>query len=163
MFRATIRFNWRVVALIYLACWISLDMIWQNGLLHQLADTYRTFSGKNTQQRLAVGPDANLYHFVSQVKPLLEPKDTRVFVSSADEYVGQRGAYFLYPFNVYWSEPTAVFPGAASLRSGDYIVLIKPSNTRFYPVQKTLLVPGCCILDSELVYTDPVGSVVRVK
>jgi hypothetical protein len=163
LFRTKLAFNWRVVALIFLVCWIGLDLSWQDRLLQQLADTYRTFSGKNTQEKLAVGPDANLYNFISAAKPLLEPGDARVFVSSSDEYRGQRGAYFLYPFNVYWPEPFNTFPGSIFLHSGDYIVLINPTVLRFNPVNKVLIVPRCCTLNTELVMSDPAGTVVRVQ
>ncbi len=98
VFRAKLTFNWQVVALIFLACWIILDLSWQNRLLHQLADTYRTFSGKSTQEKLAVGPDAKVYDFVSQVIPLLEPADARIFVLGNDEYSGSACCLFSVPF-----------------------------------------------------------------
>jgi hypothetical protein len=163
VFRATLTFNWRVVALIFLACWISLDLSWQRRLLHQLADTYHTFSGKSTQQKLAVGPDAKLYNFIAQVKPLLEPDDARIFVSSSDNYLGQRGAYYLFPFNVYWSETWRAFPHSGFMHKGDYIVLINPSTLRFDREHSRLLIKGSDTIAATLVLADPAGTVVRVN
>jgi hypothetical protein len=163
LFRAKLAFNWRVVALIFLACWITLDLSWQNRLLHQVADTYRTFSGKTTQEKLAAGPDAKLYKFIAAAKLLLEPETARVFVSSSDIYRGQRSAYFLYPFNVYWPDPDSAFPDDSFLRGGDYIVMIQPTELLFNPVAKKLTVPGCCTLNAELVLSDRTGIVVRVN
>jgi hypothetical protein len=163
LLRAKLAFKWRVVALIFLACWITLDLSWQNRLSHQVADTYRTFSGKNTQEKLAVGPDAKLYKFISAAKPLLEPPGARVFVSSSDIYRGQRSAYFLYPFNVYWPDPDSAFPDDSFLRSGDYIVMIQPTVLLFNPVAKKLTVPDCCIISAEQVLSDRTGIVVRVN
>ncbi len=163
LFRAKLAFNWRVVALIFLACWITLDLSWQNRLLHQVADTYRTFSGKTTPEKLAVGPDAKLYKFISAAKPLLEPKEARIFVSSSDIYRGQRSAYFLYPFNVYWPDPGSAFPDDSFLRSGDYIVMIQPTVLLFNPFAKKLTVPDCCTLNAELILSDRTGIVVRVN
>jgi hypothetical protein len=163
LFRAKLAFNWRVVALIFLACWIILDLSWQNRLLHQLADTYRTFAGKNTQEKLVVGPDAKLYKFIAAAKLLLEPKNARVFVISDDIYLGQRGAYYLYPFNVYWPDPGSTLPSNIFLHSGDYIVLINRTALSYIHEQKKLMVPGCCMLDAELVLSGPTGTMVRVN
>ncbi len=163
IFRAKLQFNWRVVALIFLACWISLDMVWQNRLLHQLADTYRTFSGKNTQEKLAVGPDAKLYDFVAQITPLIEPKDARIFVLGNDEYLGQRAAYFLYPFNVYWPEPGRVLPRYDFFRRGDYVVLINPTTIIFDPRRNKLWIPGTGAFDAQLVLSNTSGTAVRLN
>jgi hypothetical protein len=163
VFRATLNFNWRVVALIFLACWIILDLSWQNRLLHQLVDTYRTFSGKNTQEKLAVGPDATLYDFVSQVMPLLEPGDTRIFVLGNDKYSGQRAAYYLYPFNVYWPEPGRVLPQQDFFRRGDYVVLIRPTTAVFDGRRNKLWLPDTGTFDAQLVVANPVGTAVRLN
>lgn len=163
VFRAKLNFNWRVVALIFLACWIILDLSWQNRLLHQLADTYRTFSGKNTQEKLAVGPDARVYDFVTHVIPLIEPKDARIFVLGNDAYSGQRAAYFLYPFNVYWPEPGRLLPRRDFFRRGDHVVLIKPTTVIFDPRRNTLWIPGTGAFDAQLVLSNPVGTAVRLN
>ncbi len=163
VFRAKLTFNWRVVALIFLACWIILDLSWQHRLLHQLADTYRTFSGKNTQEKLAVGPDAKVYDFVSQVIPLLKPKDARIVVLGNDEYSSQRAAYFLYPFNVYWPEPGRVLPGKDFFRRGDYVVLINPTTVRFDPGRNKLWIPDTGKFDAQLVFSNPWGTALRLN
>lgn len=163
VFRARFKFDWRVVALIFLVCWISLDLSWQNRLLHQLADTYRTFSGKSTPEKLAVGPDAKVYNFASQVKPLLEAEDARIFVLGNDEYLSQRAAYFLYPFNVYWPEPGHVFPYTNFFRRGDYVVMINPASARFDPRKNTLWIPNIGVFDAQLVVSDPSGTALRLN
>jgi hypothetical protein len=163
VFRAKLTFNRQVVALIFLACWIILDLIWQNRLLHQLADTYRTFSGKSTQEKLAVGPDAALYGFVSQVIPLLEPKDARIFVLGNDKYSGQRAAYFLYPFNVYWPEPGRSVPQQDFFRRGDYVFLIRPTTSVFDAERNKLWISDTGVFDAQLVVANPAGTAVRLN
>jgi len=163
VFRAKTTFNWRVVGLIFLACWIILDLSWQNRLLHQLTDTYRTFSGKNTQEKLAVGPDAALYDFVSQVIPLLEPEDARIFVLGNDKYSGQRAAYYLYPFNVYWPEPGRVLPQQDFFRRGDYVVLIRPTTAVFDASRNKLWIPDTGAFDAQLVVANPWGAALRLN
>lgn len=161
--RAKVRFSWQVVALIFLACWISLDVFWQNRLLHQVADTFHTFSGKSPQEKLTVGPDAQLYHFVAQVIPLVQPTDSRIFVSSSDTYLGQRGAYYLYPFNVFWPGPGGEFPADYLLHSGDFIMLINPTTLLFNATKSVLATSTTTELGVELLFSDTTGKMVRVK
>lgn len=161
--RAKVKFSWQVVALIFLACWISLDVFWQNRLLHQVADTFRTFSGKTVQEKLTAGPDAQLYDFVAQVIPLVQPADSRIFVSSSDTYLGQRGAYYLYPFNVFWPGPGGEFPADSLLHSGDFIVLINPTTLLFNAAKSVLATSPTTELGVQLVLSGPTGKVVRVN
>jgi hypothetical protein len=163
IFRAKLRFNPAVVALIFLANWVILDMLWQYRLLHQLADTHSLFSGKNTEERLAAGPDAKLYNLVSNVKPLLDSVDSRIFVTSSDNYSGMRSAYYFYPLNAYWSLYGASLPRKKSLRRGDYLVLIQPSEFEFDPIRSRVVAPKRRHLNAELVFSDPSGTVVRLK
>ncbi len=163
VFRSRVTFSWHVVALIFLACWIILDLFWQNRLLRQVADTYHTFSGKNVEEKLTVGPDAELYKFVAQVKPLAQRPETRIFVSSSDRYRGQRSAYYLYPLNIYWLVPDSEFPPDDLLHSGDLIVLINPTPMRFNEERQTLATSPVNRLDAELLLNDRIGTVVRLK
>jgi hypothetical protein len=163
LFRAWLKFNWTVVALIFLACWIGLDLVWQNRLLQQVAHTYRTFSGKDTQEKLAVGPDSKLFNFISEAKQHIEPADARVFVSSTDIYKGMRGAYYLYPFNVYWSLELPEIPTDTYFRKGDYVVLIRPTTTRFYRSNDKLRTPYNRPLAAELIFSSHLGTLVRLK
>lgn len=162
VFRKRWRFNWQVVSLIFLCCWIALDLLWQNRLLQQLAETHRTFSGKTTPQKLAVGPDAQLYNFVAAASSHMAADTSRVFVSSNDEYHGLRSAYYLYPNNVFWSLRGPELPHSKHLRSGDYILMVKPTKLRLNRKKGKLVVPRRPPIDAELVYDDIRGMLVRV-
>ena len=163
LFKRRLSFDPAVVALVFFRSSIILDMFWQNRLLHQLVDTHRQFVGKSTEEKLAVGPDRELYAFVSTVKPLLQPADARVFVASNDNYSGMRTAYYFYPMNVYWSLYGPDLPGRNKLRSGDYIVLIPPSKFRFDPKLNRVVSPQRRYFDVELVSSDAFATMVRVK
>ena len=154
------RFDWRVVAAIFLTCWISLDLIWQGRLLRQLGATYETFYGKD---KLSVGPDAKLVEFIVEIKQELEPENSRVFVSSTDDYLGMRGAYYLYPRNVFWQRYGGELPHHKYFHSGDYIVLIQPTGIRFDPLTKKLLIPKRKSLSVEPVVSRRMGSLFRVQ
>lgn len=164
LFQGRLKFNWTVVALLFLTCWISLDMIWQNRLLHQVTHSYRSFFGKDTPEKLAVGPDSRLFNFISEVKQQLEAStDTRVFVSSSDLYLGMRGAYYLYPYNVFWSLARPEVPPSQYWRSGDYIVLIQPTTTRFHKGKDLMRTPDNRPRNAELLLDNPAGKLVRLK
>ncbi len=163
IFRKKLQFKPAVVALIFFGSWIILDMYWQNRLLHQLVDTHRQFVGKSTEEKLAAGPDAKLYTFVTQVKPLLESANSRLFVTSNDVYSGMRAAYYFYPLNVYWSLYGPALPPKKALRSGDYIALIQPSQFTFDAERNRVTAPKRQQLKAELVFSDPSGTVVRLK
>ena len=163
LFRTKLKFNPAVIALIFFGSWIILDMYWQNRLLHQLVDTHRQFTGKTTEEKLAVGPDAKMYKFVSQVRPLLRSPDSRVFVTSTDNYTGMRAAYYFLPSNVYWSLYGPPLPAKKELRSGDYIVLMQPTLFTFDPVQNRVVAPKRQPLNVEPVFSDLTGTVVRLK
>ncbi len=163
LLRKKLRFNWAVVALIFLTDWIILDMLWQHRLLHQLSDTHRLFAGKSTGERLAVGPDAELYKFASNVIPLLDSSGSRIFVTSSDTYSGMRTAYYFYPLNVHWALYGPALPNKDYLRSGDYIVLVQPSSVAFDPGRGRVKVPRRPDLEAEHVFTTPSGTVVRLK
>jgi hypothetical protein len=160
--RGKLRFRLVNVALIFLASWLILDAVWQNRLWHQLAETYRTFENVAPEQRQAVGPDASLFSFASKIKPHLAT-DSRVIVASSDHYNGMRVAYYLYPFNVYWSVHDPQVPFDEFLRAGDYIALVKPSTFRFKGTQGILVAPERADLPAELVFSDSNGTLVRLK
>ena len=139
-------------------------MTWQNRLLHQVEYSYRTFSGKDTPEKLALGPDSRLYNFISEVKRHLEEsKDTRIFVSTSDIYLGMRGAYYLYPYNAFWSLDPPEIPADEYLRSGDYIVLIRPTKTLFYQSNSQIRAPENKPHSAEKLFSNRVGKLVRLK
>jgi hypothetical protein len=128
-----------------------------------VAHSYRTFAGKDTPEKLAVGPDHKLFNFISEVKQHLEPADARVFVSSSDIYLGMRGAYYLLPFNAYWSLELPELPAEKYLRKGDYIVLISPTNILFYKKNGVLKTPWDGPQTAELIFSAGSGKLVRLK
>jgi hypothetical protein len=161
--RGKLRFSRMNIALIFLACWIVLDVVWQNRLWHQLVDTYRTFAHLEPQQRQSVGPDAQLFSFVSQIKPQLAAGNARIFVASSDHYNGMRVAYHLYPLNVYWSVHEPEVPYDEFLHPGDYIALINPSTFRFNGKRGKVVAPQRTDLRAELIFANAIGTLVRLK
>ena len=157
------RFDWRAVSLMFLACWIGLDFIWQKQLFHQLALTYDTFSGKDSDEKLEAGIDGDIVAFMTRVKKEIASPDAQIFVSSADDYLGMRGAYYLYPLNVYWERKGPELPPQKYVHDGDYIVVVEPAGMHFDAQTGVLRSRSGTALQVEPVLSRHVGSLYRVK
>jgi hypothetical protein len=156
-------FDWRVVAAMFLICWLGLDLMWQGKLFRQLALTHETFAGRDSQDKLAAGIDGELVKFMAEVKQKLDATDSRIFVSSSDDYLGMRGAYYLYPFNAYWERHGPELPQNKYVHSGDYIVVVEPADTSFDAVTGKLLSQQGTSLSVEPILSQLMGSLYRVK
>ena len=162
LFRRRSGIDWRVTGLIFLCCWFILDLIWQHKLLRQVAETHATFAYKTTDEKLRVGPDAELYTFISAAKTRINDPDARVFIASTDEYTGLRASYYLYPQNVFWVLRGAELPYLKYTRPGDYIVIARPSNIKVSH-KAGLLVTDKRRIPVDVVHHSSIGTLVRLQ
>ncbi|MEM9255102.1 MAG: hypothetical protein AAGA91_06625 [Pseudomonadota bacterium] len=153
--------DWRALGLIFLACWLALDLAWQKQLLHQVAATRVAFAGKSEEQKLASGPDAELYQLVRRMRDGLPP-EARVIVASSDDYTGLRSAYYLLPRNVYWSLRGPEMPPARYLQSGDYVLKLSPTELNYNSDTHSLLIPNAPAVSADLIIREGNGSLLRV-
>lgn len=156
-------FQWRVPAALFMCCWLALDMLWQGRLLQQLSLTRETFAGRSTAQKREAGIDRDLYRFVSRVKGLLPTSGPRIFVDTAQDYTGMRGAYYLYPANVFWQRYAGYLPAPSSIHRGDYVVLLNPARARYNERDQTLEYGRQYRLSVELLLSDALGGLYRVN
>ncbi|MFT4613989.1 MAG: hypothetical protein ACI9NT_001131 [Bacteroidia bacterium] len=161
MSRGKTRFNWYPVGLLFMSCWLLMDLGWQHRLLSQLADTRHQFSGLSSYEKLQRGPDAELVDFVEQAKQLMTP-DTRVFVASQENYKGLRVAYFLYPHNAYWNGQ-ARLPPRVYYRSGDLIAAVDAPHIKYRRADSKLIFPGTRPISVDVVTQHSAGTWYRVK
>jgi len=160
--QATRRFDWQVAAGLFLFCWLALDVLWQGKFLGQLGETRRLFAGLEAEDKLAVGPDAALVKFAAEVTRQVTPDTGRVFVSSDDDYLGMRAAYYLYPLNVYWKRPGKRLPARRYFHAGDYIVLLAPASPRFEQKGGFLENGRGEVIPVTLIASTAVGALFRV-
>ncbi len=160
--RATGRFDWQVVAGLFLFCWLALDVLWQGKFLGQLGETRRLFAGLDAEHKLSVGIDAALVKFATEVKRQVAPDTGRVLVSSDDDYLGMRAAYYLYPLNVYWQRPGKRLPARRYLHAGDYIVLLTPTSLGFEQKDGFLENGRGEVIPVTLIASTAVGALFRV-
>jgi len=154
--------NWRSAGLIFLVCWFLLDGFWQYRLFGQVADTYRQFAGKETAEKLAAGPNSRFYHLAQRARQHVDGEKARVFVSSSEDYHGLRTAYYLYPHNPYYRVRGHELPHPEHLSTGDYILIVRPAQTRFHRQAGAVQTRwGRVPVDS--LFSEPSGTLLRVK
>lgn len=113
-----------------LVAWLLLDLVWQRQLLWRGQDTREQFAGLPAADRPAQGDDSFFWAVSQKTKAQLPAAGARVFVASANDFVGMRMAYYLYPLNVYWRRGGPELPGPSQFRTGDYILLVEPTAVR---------------------------------
>ncbi|WOJ92978.1 hypothetical protein R0135_14475 [Congregibacter variabilis] len=161
-----LRFQWSVVGVIFLLSWIVLDFFWQGRLLRQAELTRETFAGKSPAEKRQAGGDRELYNLITAVHDAVDASDAsdaaRVLVSSASDYNGMRGAYYLYPKNVFWQRHAKILPDPKYLHSGDYVLLLQPSSV-IYDTQNSYLRYGAMSrLKVKLLLSSDLGSLYQV-
>lgn len=111
----------RMIAFIFLAGWMLLDLRWQANLWRQLGDTAAAFAGKSTEEKHASGVDRELYALAQRVLAKLPQPPARIAVLARNDSLRFRVAYFLYPHSV-----NGIFgpePRPGDLRTGDHVLL----------------------------------------
>lgn len=162
LLRRTAGFSWKVVAGIFLVCWLILDLRWQGKLLLQLRETQALYAGKSNAEKRGVGIDAVLFELVSEASDQMSSADTRVFVGSSDDYKGMRGAYYLYPHNVYWKRHGPELPSRKAIHPDDYILVLPPTELSFNSRENILETPGGDHIVVKLLLSRPAGALFRV-
>ncbi|MGH8851163.1 MAG: hypothetical protein ACREYD_09220 [Casimicrobiaceae bacterium] len=129
--RATARDS-RVYWAILVAGWLILDARWQVNLWRQLSRTAATFAGKSVDGKRMASDDHELYTLMGQVRAALPAAPVRIHFLADELALRTRGAYFLYPQNVYHSiTKHARTPDPSQMRSGDYVLLFLYSDLAY--------------------------------
>jgi hypothetical protein len=157
-------FDLRVAGAVVVIGWLLLDGLWLGRLVKQADATRAQFAGKSAEQKLLDGPDAGLYRLISEVRGLLAPEEeVRLFVATSGDYRGMRTAYYLYPYNVYWQRKGPEVPDPRYLRSGDYIVLVPPSELEIDHQRSALVLPDSNLVEVEPLLVRETGMLLKVR
>lgn len=130
----------RVYWAIVIAAWLILDARWQVNLWRQLVRTGATYAGKSVEEKRLASDDRELYTLMQEVARALPAPPVRIHFLADDLALRTRGAYFLYPQNVYHSGAThAREPAPEELRSGDYVLLFLTGDLAYDGATQTLV------------------------
>lgn len=152
-----------LAASMFVAAWLLLDARWTWDLVRQVRDTGERYAGKDWRERHLAAEDGSLFAFVDKAKAKLPATPARVFVAADAHYFRNRGAYHLYPHNV-WFDPYAnTFPPANVLRPGDYVVVYQRRGMQFDPGARRLRWDGGPPLDAELLLAESGGALFRIR
>jgi hypothetical protein len=132
----------RVLWAIFLIGWLILDFRWQGNLWRQLAQTARQFAGKTTEEKHLAADDRTLFELMRQVNDALPTPPVRILFLADNLALRTRGAFFLYPQNVYHDPtPGSRAPNPDQVRSGDYVLLFWYGGLTYERGQQRLLWP----------------------
>jgi hypothetical protein len=151
------------LAVMFVAAWLVLDARWQWNLARQVVVTGRTYAGLDWREKHVAAEDGPLFEFIEKVRAKLLPAEARVFMFADAHYFRGRGAYHLYPHNVFFNPWTNNLPPAAALRSGDYVVVYQRRGVQFDPALGMLRWDGSAPIAAEALVVEPGAALFRVR
>ncbi len=147
---------------VFVVAWFILDVPWQWNLMRQAHATFERYAGKPWHERHLAAEDGALFGFIEKVRAKLPPPPVRVFMAADALYFRDRGAYHLYPYNVYFDPYQNTMPDASKLRPGDYLVVFRRRGVQFDPALKKLRWDGGQPVDAEVLLAEGGGAVFAI-
>ena len=144
-----------VIGAMFLGAWLVSDIRWTWNLARQARVTMAQFGGKTSQAKRLAGEDGALYAFIEHVRAKLPAAPARVFMVAESHYFRGRGAYHLYPHNVYFDPFMNTIPPPERMHAGDYVVVYQRRGVQFDRGEGRLRWDGNAPVKAELLLTEP--------
>jgi hypothetical protein len=154
-----------VAAAIFLAAWLALDARWQWNLARQVRSTFERYAGKSWEERHLAAEDGPLFAFIEKAREKMPPPVVpapRVFMVADLHYFRDRGAYHLYPYNVFFDPWQNTMPPASALKPGDFLIAYRRQGVQYDPGQQRLRWDGEAPVAAELILVEPGAAVFRI-
>lgn len=151
------------VASMFVIAWLALDARWQWNLGEQALSTHAQYAGKSWRERHLAAEDGSLFAFIEKVRAKLPGSSTRVFMAAGAHYFRDRGAYHLYPSNVYFDPWSDTMPAPSSVRSGDYVVVYLRQGVQYQNDAQQLRWDNLRPIAADLVLNEPGAALFRVR
>jgi hypothetical protein len=152
-----------VAGALFVIAWTVLDLRWTSNLLRQANVTAAAYAGKDWRERHLAAEDGPLFAFIEKVRAKLPASPARVIVVADADYFRGRGAYHLYPHNVYFDPRQNTMPAPSSLRSGDYLVVYQRRGVQYDASLQRLRWDGGEPVAAELLVTGPGAAAFRIR
>lgn len=152
-----------VLATLFVAASLLLDVRWTWNLARQVQATATQYAGKGTRERLLAGDDGALYAFLEKAQGVLPKAPARVFVIADAAYFRDRAAYHLYPHNVYFDPRENSVPPAGALHPGDWLVVYQRRGVQYSPAEQRLRWDDGQSVAAELMLVESAGALFRIR
>lgn len=151
-----------VLAVLFVVAWVTLDAVWTLNLARQVAATRAQFGGKDWREQHLASEDGPLFAFIERARAKLPPPPARVFIVADAAYFRGRGAYHLYPYNVFFDPSNNTLPAATSLRPGDFLVVYQRRGLQFNAEEKRLRWDGSPAIAAEAMLVEPGAALFKI-
>ncbi len=164
LFRSPRRWSFPLaVGAIFAAAWLVADLRWQWNLARQVADTRARYAGKDWREKHLAAEDGPLFAFIEGVRARLPAEPARVFMVAEAHYFRDRGAYHLYPHNVFFNPYADTVPPTSALRPGDYVVVYHRRGIQYDAAQQRLRFPDGTTVGAEALLADRGAALLRIR
>jgi hypothetical protein len=151
-----------VLGALFVIAWTVLDLRWTSNLVRQVDATAAKYAGKDWRERHLAAEDGPLFAFIEKVRAKLPASPARVIVVADADYFRGRGAYHLYPHNVYFDPRQNTVPAPSTLRSGDYLVVYQRRGVQYDASLQRLRWDGGEPVAAELLVAGPGAAAFRI-
>ena len=151
------------VGAIFVAAWLVADLRWQWNLARQVADTRSRYAGKDWRARHLAAEDGPLFAFIEGVRAKLPAEPARVFMVAEAHYFRDRGAYHLYPHNVFFNPYADTVPPTSALRPGDYVVVYHRRGIQYDAAQQRVRFPDGSTVGAEVLLAERGAALMRIR
>ena len=152
-----------VLATLFVAAWLLQDARWMWDLARQTSVTARTYAGLDWREKHLAAEDGPLFAFIENVRAKLPAEPVRVFMNADSHYFRGRGAYHLYPNNVFYEPYRNAIPPSSRLRGGDYFVVYQRRGVEYDSGAQRLRWDGGEPISAELLLTVPGAALFRIR
>jgi hypothetical protein len=151
------------ISVIVIAAWIAIDARWQWNLLRQARSTQVQYGGKSWSERHLAAEDGPLFSFIAKVREKLPAPPARIFMAADSPYYRYRGAYHLYPYNVYYDPASTAIPAPGLVRPDDYLVVYQRRGVQYDADQKRLRWDGNAPVAADLLLAETGAALFRIR
>jgi hypothetical protein len=152
-----------VLATLFVAAWLLQDARWMWDLARQASVTARTYAGLDWRGKHLAAEDGPLFAFIERVRAKLPAEPVRVFMNADSHYFRGRGAYHLYPHNVFYEPYRNAIPARFRLSAGDYFVVYQRRGVEYDSGAQQLRWDGGEPISAELLLTAPGAALFRIR
>jgi hypothetical protein len=150
------------VAAVFFLAWLAFDARWMLNLQRQIALTAAQYKGKDQRERHLAMEDGPLFGFVERARTKMPATPVRVFIVADEHYFRGRGAYHLYPHNVYFDPWQNTVPPSTAMHKGDYLIVYYRRGMQYDASQQRMRWQGSPPIAAEALLVEPGAALFRI-